>query len=181
MSAVGGARCAIWLLPGGDAAVQFALAIASLAEHYRAPGFEPHITLASVATDDLPALRARCAQLAADTRVLRAQPCGLAGEDSFFRHLYVPLAPTRSLTALRSALRAWPAPPDGERPHAGAAVFDPHLSLLYRDPARRDPGGYARCTAELPLAPFALNRLALVQLADDPMDWRNRGSWPLRD
>lgn len=175
-------RYALWLLPGGEAGRQFALVIAHLARRYQAPGFEPHVTLASVAGDqrDAAALGARCAQLAAQTAAVHVQPRGISSGDAFFRHLYTPLAPNHSLTRLRDALLDEAELPISDRPGNETEPFAPHLSLLYRRAAQRDSDGYALYTADLPLAPFTLNRLALVQLAADPADWRNLGSWPLR-
>lgn len=154
-------RYALWLMPSGPAAREFARLIGELAAHYRAPGFAPHVTLAS-GTDRVALARAALA-ISNDTSVVTAQPCGVLGEAAYYRHLYIALTPCQSLTRLhRQAASA----AGDQRP------FQPHLSLLYRTPAARDKAGYQRLLDATMLRPFPLSWIALIELAEHPDDWR---------
>ena len=95
---------------------------------------------------------------------------GLMAEAAFYRHLAINIVANQSLRNL------WQATAElcGDHRH-----FQPHLSLLYRDHAHRDQAGYLRMLADFKLAPFPLDSLALIELADDPTDWRERCRFPL--
>lgn len=161
-------RYAVWLLPGGEAAREVSGLIATLAQRYQAPGFKPHVTLACGAGEAR--LRQGLEQLASSHRHIRVQPDGLMTEAAYYRHLAINIASNQSLHHL------WQATAELCGDHRS---FQPHLSLLYRDHAYRDQAGYLRILAGRKLTPFALDSLALIELADDPADWRERCHFPL--
>jgi hypothetical protein len=152
----------------------FSAAIAELAARYHCPGFAPHVTLASGGE----ALAEAFEQLGTQQPVLRVQPTGLAHGATYFQHLSVPLAPGAILQQSRDDA--------AQRCGLPATIWRPHLSLLYRPPSQRDTSGYTRTLRGLSadglfrLAPFALDHLALIRLAEHPCEWRTLNRTALR-
>jgi hypothetical protein len=105
-----------WLMPAKAEAELFRRLVRILADEFKAPMFQPHLTLGT-ATTDAPARLLR--QLKAEPLRLRTR--GTAHSSKFTKTLFVRLTATGSLARLVKQLGA-----------KGNALSDPHLSLLYK-------------------------------------------------
>lgn len=116
-------RASLWLVPAEPARSVLRQRISELAVAHSAPGFEPHVTLASGDADD-DALAPAVEELAATWPPLRLVAGPTDHGDERFKALFVRFADER-IAALAEALCArlgW----RFDRP-----ALDPHLSLLY--------------------------------------------------
>lgn len=101
----------LWLLPAEPARTFFRDTIARLVMEHDAPRFEPHVTLGRGQPSQLPAIR---------TAPITLPIVGVDSSASFTKTLFVRFQLTGPLAQLRDSL--------GMK----GAVYDPHLSLLYR-------------------------------------------------
>lgn len=155
---------AYWLLPAAPARDFFRHTIRTLAAEYRAPGFEPHLTLA-VKPDSPAEAERKLAELPTGPVELRL--IGVAFTSAFTKTLFVRFDSSPLLRKLRASLGA-----DHE------LAFDPHLSLLYQ---RLPEEEQARLAAEiqLPFASVTFDAVAAthcrlpVAAAADVTDWES--------
>jgi 2'-5' RNA ligase len=122
-----GVGFSLWLVPEGEMRRRLAALIESLARRLGGPVFEPHVTLLAGIRE------AERDAIASTERTLRGAPAlplrfsGAETADTYFRALYLGVAPTTPLLDLHAAARE---------------VFDrrddppyvPHLSLVYGAP-----------------------------------------------
>ena len=114
----------LWLVPQDEVGRQLAGWIDRLAERFRAPRFDPHLTLLSGIPSDEPRARAAAARAAAELRPFTVRLDGVEGRDEHFRCLYVRAELDARLQAAHAvAARAFSREPQPD--------FLPHLSLVY--------------------------------------------------
>ncbi|WP_437969744.1 2'-5' RNA ligase family protein [Sorangium sp. So ce260] len=121
---------AVWLVPGGAPRARLAELIEALARETGGPPFAPHLTLTSGLRGDGGALAAKLGSLEGALRPVELQARGPATGTSRHQCVFLDVAPTEPLAALRRAAQA--------ALGAGETPFRPHVSLVYGDlPAER--------------------------------------------
>ncbi|WP_437572665.1 2'-5' RNA ligase family protein [Sorangium sp. So ce542] len=116
---------ALWLVPGGAPAARLRELIAALARETGGPAFAPHLTLVSGLRGDGAALAARLGKLEGALRPVELEARGPAVGASRHRCVFLDVALTEPLAALRRAAQA--------ALGAGESAFRPHVSLVYGD------------------------------------------------
>lgn len=116
----------LWLQPTGQAYGRLARIIAQLSTQYRAPAFEPHVTLLGGLTDDADAVIAKTAQLSKLLKPNVIKLTTLDYFDEYFRCLFAKAEKSSWLIDANLQARKLFHRED-------ASEFMPHLSLLYGD------------------------------------------------
>ena len=156
----------MWLMPKPGASRAIGGLIRALSHRHGTPLFAPHVTLlGSINADRREVLR--CARgVAAAAPPIRAGCRQVAGEDVFYRCLYVRLAEGPALMrAARLARRCFA--PSRPRP-----PYMPHLSLMYGSINQEEKTDIIASLAEEPAgAGLELATLAVYSTSGAPEDW----------
>jgi 2'-5' RNA ligase len=145
--------------------------ILRLAQRYGTPPFEPHVTLAGGLWGPLDKVRSLTRELASSLHpfpVLTGLP---AGEDVFFRALYLTVRRSRPLmraNRLAADLFSLPRLP-----------YRPHVSLLYGDLSARRKAAIIEQLQSVDFPSFETRSLHVVDTARPVLEWRELGEFPL--
>lgn len=124
---------AYWLIPTEPARSFFEGVINDLARRYRAPRFEPHVTI-HVGANRANAAEIALSEVARDCKRVRLDAIGLGSSAKFIKTLFVEFAANKKLHLINQIIRT--AAEDSLHYR-----LKPHLSLLYkrmREAARRE-------------------------------------------
>jgi hypothetical protein len=149
-----------WLLPAKAEAELFRRLIRILADEFKAPTFQPHLTL-GIATSEAPARLLR--QLKAEPLRLRVR--GTAHSSKFTKTLFVRLTATGSLARLIKQLGV-----------KGSALSEPHLSLLYKKLPVNTRRELAK-TIGLPFTELSFDSIAAVSCVSPTVTSKDVRSW----
>ncbi|XXX79826.1 2'-5' RNA ligase family protein [Sorangium sp. So ce134] len=116
---------ALWLVPDGAARARLQELIEALARETGGPAFAPHLTLVSGLRGDGGAQAARLGKLEGALHPVELRMRGPATGASRHQCVFLDVAPTEPLAALRRAAQA--------ALGAGDGPFRPHVSLVYGD------------------------------------------------
>ncbi|WP_437817027.1 2'-5' RNA ligase family protein [Sorangium sp. So ce1078] len=116
---------ALWLVPGGAPRARLVGLIEALARETGGAAFAPHLTLVGGLRGDGGALAARLGQLEGAPRPVELRVRGPATGSSRHQCVFLDVAPTAPLEALRRAAQA--------ALGADETPFRPHVSLVYGD------------------------------------------------
>ena len=158
--------CMTWLVPAaGPVRDRLAEVIARLAAEHAAPGFAPHVTMASVVESSADAAARVLGRLVAGVPTFEVRLTAVGSEPEFFRSLFLRAEPDAILTALHEAAgRAWGLDP---------APYRPHLSLLYsRLPEERKPATAGALGLALPVTIRIDAAEVWADFRDDVTRWR---------
>ncbi len=150
------AATVLWLLPAEPARAALRALVARLATEYKAPLFEPHLTLGSGSLNSLK-------DFACEPIRLRA--VGLDFTAQFTRTLFVRLEFSEKLATLRHSLGI-----------GNTGAFDPHISLLYAEVSEERKAQLARSIA-LPFASILFDSLAVIRCPDSTNSRADVESW----
>lgn len=163
----------LWLMPDGEAFIRLAEEIDALAQRYKTPAFEPHVTL-------LGSVRRNSGDIVGDVRSLARQlrPMSIRIEhiesyEQYFRCLYLSVAKSRRIQEAR---------------RRACALFDrdepyrPHLSLMYGEigkdvirTLKREIGAGFRGMR------FMVRQIGLYKTQGAVESWRPAGKFVLGD
>lgn len=116
---------ALWLVPGRAPRARLAELIEALARETGGPAFAPHLTLVGGLRGDGGALSAQLGGLEGALGPVELRAQGPATGTSRHQCVFLDVAPTEPLAALRRAAQA--------ALGAGESPFRPHVSLVYGD------------------------------------------------
>lgn len=114
----------LWLVPTGDSFKKFRSLIEKLAKEYRAPAFQPHVTLLGEITRPEEECVRLTKQLVSGQKPLEIEMGQVDYQDFYFRTLFVKVKKTEPLLALYA--RAKEVFQMNDIP-----LYMPHLSILY--------------------------------------------------
>jgi 2'-5' RNA ligase len=143
-----------WLLPAKPERELFCSVIRILRKGFRAPNFEPHLTL-FVTTKDRPTPKQVLQQIR--SRPIRLRERGVAHSPKFTKTLFVRFKPSPQLRKLTSELAR------GAKSSAKAPK-DPHVSLLYKKLPRAAKKELA-AVMRLPFRNATFDSIAAVRLS----------------
>jgi 2'-5' RNA ligase len=116
---------ALWLKPESEVRDILKRIIDRLAGEFDAPGFEPHITIASGIRMNVDEMVGRLEGVAKATEPMTLYLGDTDFRDSYYRSLFVRIAPNDALLELRErSLREF---------HLEHEPYLPHISLMYRE------------------------------------------------
>ena len=169
-----GPRYSLWLMPDAEHHRQFADVIARLAERFKTPVFEPHVTLLGGLLGEERAIVSRISEIVRTMRPVEIRTAALHSQDDYFRQLFAQVEKSRPLMETRARVKVL-AGGRRERP------YSPHLSLMYgsvpyqeRESLMMEMGG------EL-VTEFETKILHVVDTAGPPERWRRVGAFPLAE
>lgn len=157
------ALTSFWLVPCEADAARFRRVIDALAELQSASRFLPHVSLGSVEGEVQ-----ELDELIALLRGLELAPQQLGATDSFTMSLFVRLGLTPQLQKARDWLEARPG-------FTSSRPFDPHISLCYGPPPKRDD--LAQETDALAQQTVRFDRLVLMQITVPVATHKDVASW----
>ena len=133
----------LWLMPAAPAREPLAALIQDVSGRFRAPRFEPHVTLVPGLLGAVEPILEAMARLAARTPPFQVRLGPLGWRDEYFRCLFAEVERDPELVAFEANARQ----ELGLEPEPG---YFPHLSLLYAD---LDVGRKRALAAQLPARP----------------------------
>ena len=122
-----GAGFSLWIVPEGEVHRRLAALIAELARRIGGPVFDPHVTLLAGLPGPAEGVIARAEEVMCVSKPFPVRFVGPEKGDSYFRCLYLRVAPGPELLALHAAAR-------DAFERRDEPPFFPHLSLLYGAP-----------------------------------------------
>ena len=115
---------AYWLIPAESARSYFQSLINDLAQRYKAPRFEPHVTV-HVGANRTDAVHEVLSKAARECKQIVLQALEVGGSPEFIKTLFVHFAMSRQLQQLNHCIR------NAARDSSDYKI-NPHLSLLYK-------------------------------------------------
>lgn len=162
-------RNVFWLVPAAEFRKPLLRLITDLAGAHHAPVFAPHVTLGALRSNDQPGFDDMCTRLER-TVPLKLEAAGIETGREFTHCLFVNFARSLALEALVASF-----------PHA--TRIEPHLSLLYCPPEKRNTGV---CDAvDIPFPVIEFNQVWVVPMAgvvrtsEDVTGWQASERIPL--
>lgn len=162
----------LWLVPTGEANNKFNNLVKKLAEEYRAPLFQPHVTLLGDFLYSEEESIERTKQLIADQKPFTIEMTQIDYEDYFFRTLFVRAKKTPELLALNSRSREI-------FQMNGTPEYMPHLSLLYGMFPVETKEKIIKEIGRDQSIKFEINSVHLLK-GGEIEDWRIVGEFPLK-
>lgn len=163
----------LFLEPTGVLRERLSATITELAERYGGPVFPPHVTLLAHIPEGAEAeVRARAQELAQRLTPLQIRLSQPAGEDAYFRNLYLHVLPTEELLQAHDIAEAFFA-------QNSLSVYMPHLSLVYGTLTAPEQ---ATCIHGLGVPPgesFSADTLHLYKTEGSVSEWKLLESFPL--
>jgi 2'-5' RNA ligase len=163
---------ALWLVPEGELYRRLAETIARLAEAYRAPRFEPHVTLAGVLSGQEAEMRGRCVHLAGVAHPCRIELSSPDFTEAYFQCLFIRVLPTAELMEAHRLARQIFGGTD-------EAMYEPHISLMYGhfpEETKRDIIDGLRDETE---GKFTAEAFHLYNTSGDPHSWQRVEIFPV--
>ena len=115
----------LWLQPNeSPTKAYFEKTIASLADKYDGPNFEPHLTLLGNVEATLPEIKEKCQTIAQNFPALQLTTGTVDYSTTYFQCVFIRIEPTPELMALYEATHKT----FGQQP---VALYMPHMSLFY--------------------------------------------------
>ncbi len=154
----------LWFMPSGYARKKFRKTIAGLAQKYRGPAFEPHVTLVGGIEKSEKEMLRETAELAKKIRPFRITLGRTEGTDRYFRCLFAGAYETSELmVASRKALASF-----SMKKRSG---YKPHLSLFYGKLSSGTKKEIA-CKYDFCGAKFEVKRIRLMLTKGPPGNWK---------
>lgn len=157
-----------WLLPAKPERELFCELIRILRKEFRAPNFEPHLTLFSKTKDRQPRQKA-LRQFR--SRKIRLTARGVAFSSEFTKTLFIRFKPSAELRRLVADLSR------ATRSRAKAPK-DPHVSLVYKKIPRATKKGVA-VVLKLPFRSVVFDSIAIVRCASPSRTVADVKSWKI--
>ena len=149
-----------WLLEAGDEK-RFQEKIDELALAFDAPGFVPHITVAS-RIDELDFCQSFCRHIATSVPAFSSQTLSIHHDNVWNRALYLRAADSPPMKNAHSSCSA--------QLQRNDDAFYPHLSLLYVEPSDYKPA-CIDAVGDTLLTPFSIDRIAVFDTTHSVSEW----------
>lgn len=161
---------AIWIIPPDPLYSYLQKIIIELTEEYGSPVFEPHLTLLSGITEDLPTIVEKMTSIASTGSPLELSLGPVSFSTTYFQSVLVRVNSTAPLLQLHlDILKTF---------GFETGVFMPHMSLMYGDlpmPLRE------KIAQSISLQPhsFLAQECVVMSAEPDPREWRQLAAIPL--
>lgn len=155
----------IWLLPSETESQRYQQIISTLSQEFKAPVFEPHITLYTNIPTLTDELFYKISVLAALTNTFDVSINDFQTSTNYFKSLFVTIENKSILTELQQEVQNLFVDANYE--------FEPHLSLLYSDDAEETSKQSTIATIKAEFAnTFKAMQIAIVTTKGDVNDWK---------
>lgn len=145
---------AYWLIPAEPAHNCLQQIVDDLARRYRAPAFEPHVTI-HVGADCADAAKKALGEAARTYKLTRLRTLGVDQSDEFIKTLFVQFAMSAELQRFNEIIRTVAHDPSQYE-------LKPHLSLLYKNLATATRRELA-ASISIPLSEVTFNAIKAVR------------------
>jgi len=164
-------RFSFWLTPRAADYHEPAGIIAALNESYRAPKFEPHVTVYSGACSDRELLKRVIAELLAEVEPIALEVAGVRATEDFFKTLFIEFEESSVLRELHGNLKAALKQDSGY-------TLRPHLSLIYLD-LELDRKWEIASTVSIDQSVLIFDEAKLVSPGNEDLGWRDIEKWEI--
>ncbi len=155
---------AVWLLPKEDDSKYLSHIIEKLSKKYKAPQFQPHITVYGVIDTSLSIIEKAVKDSVVGLTEFKVKKKSLHYSDNIWKSLYINLDYNTQLDKINNLLTA-------KLSQYGNYDFEPHISLIYK---KMDNDEKLKIIGELDIKnEFIINALTIIQYADDVSMWKS--------
>ena len=167
-------KFSLWLKPEGEIYDILKRIIDSLADAHDAPRFEPHVTIAGTDMDpgDMQTMQNLLSQIASDCEPMTLYLKGTDFRESFFRSLFIHIAPNDALFALRNKCLGLL-----NQEHT---PFMPHISLMYKEMDQEIKCQILEQVGKRFDLAFIPDKIHLVRTTGQPESWKEVMHVPLK-
>lgn len=167
-------KFSLWLKPEGEIFDILKRIIDTLAEAHDAPRFEPHVTIAGTELDpaDTGTIQNLLSQIASDCEPMTLYLKDTDFRESFYRSLFIHIAPNDALFALRNRCLGL-----FNQEHA---PFMPHISLMYKEMDREKKVQIMEQVGKRFDLVFIPDKIHLVRTTGQPESWKEVMHMPLK-
>lgn len=157
-------RYSLWLCPESSACDLLSKSITDISQHLSSATFDPHITLCSPVSGNPNSFREKLQQLASGFSAIPVQPANFSSANAFFRSLFIAVAMSPELLALRQkSLEVFQVMPK--------TTYQPHISLAYKNPDEFDADLLCKNLDTTLLLPMTFNRIAVLNTSGQIHQW----------